>query len=68
MHTNSLLFQRIIELNNENNNIELIISKPYELNQFQTMFKESINNNIKNFNIKGITFYPVNSGNKLIYI
>lgn len=68
MHTNSLLFQRIIELNNENNNIEVIISKPYELNQFQTMFKESINNNIKNFNIKGITFYPVNSGNKLIYI
>jgi hypothetical protein len=53
---------------NSSNNINLLISKPYELNQLQTLFKENINQNTKNQNIKGITFYPNTSGNKLIYI
>ena len=59
--------EKMIE-HNSSNNINLLISKPYEINQLATLFKENIIHNSKNHNIKGITFYPHTSGNKLIYI
>jgi hypothetical protein len=62
------IFSEYIENNNKFNNIELYLSKPYELNQITTLFKDWISPNVKNFNIKGITFYPQYSGSKIIYI
>ncbi|AYV80109.1 MAG: hypothetical protein Gaeavirus10_5 [Gaeavirus sp.] len=49
-------------------NIDLHISKPYELNDIPTLFQEYIKPNQKKFNIKGLTFYPEFSQSKLIYI
>ena len=51
-----------------NEDIELVIHRPYEINQIQTLFQESIKNDIKKYNIKGITFFPEFSDKKLIYI
>ena len=67
MYFISIMFEKIIE-NNSKNNIELYVSRPFELNYLETLFKEYIENNIKNYNIKGISFYPQYSGTKLIYI
>jgi len=50
------------------NNIELYISKLYELNQVPNLFEEYIGPNYKKYNIKGLTYYPEFSGTKLIYI
>ena len=50
------------------NNIELYISRPYELNEISQLFNEVIKLNQKKYNIKGLTIYPEYSGNKLIYI
>lgn len=61
------IINKSVEVNN-NNNIELFISQPYELNQISSLFQENINNNTKKHNIKGIAFYPELSGSKLIYI
>jgi hypothetical protein len=62
------LITEYVEKDNKFNNIELFISRPYELNQIQSLFKDWISPNIKNYNIKGITFYPQYSGSKIIYI
>lgn len=61
------IINKYVEVNN-NNNIELFISQPYELNQLSSLFQENIYNNTKKYNIKGIAFYPELSGSKLIYI
>ena len=39
-----------------------------ELNEIKQLFNDYINYNIKNYNIKGITFYPQFSNTKIIYI
>jgi hypothetical protein len=62
------IINKHVEVNNNNNNIELFISQPYELNQISSLFQENIQNNTKKYNIKGIAFYPELSGSKLIYI
>lgn len=68
MYFTSFMMNRMLDSKNAlNNNIEIIISRPHELNQIKDMFIE-LNENIKTHNIKGITFYPQFSGNKLIYI
>lgn len=61
------MINKYVEVNN-NNNIELFISQPYELNQISSLFQENIQNNTKKYNIKGIAFYPELSSSKLIYI
>ena len=61
------IINKYVEVNN-NNNIELFISQPYELNQISSLFQDNILNNTKKYNIKGIAFYPELSGSKLIYI
>ena len=63
----STILNKTIETTNKTNNIDIICSRPYELNQMKSMFLE-LSNNIKNHNIKGITYYPQYSGTKLIYI
>lgn len=70
MYMCSLMFEKLISSNSNSttNNIELIISRPYELNEIKELFASDINSGIKKLNIKGITFYPQYSGNKLIYI
>jgi hypothetical protein len=50
------------------NNINVYVSRPFEINQFNSLFNEYISNNVVKYNIKGITFYPNVSGTKLIYI
>ena len=68
MYFLSLMMNKMGDFKNSStNNTEIIISRPYELNQIKDMFLE-LNNNLKNYNIKGITFYPQYSNNKLIYI
>jgi hypothetical protein len=62
------IFCELIETENKTNNIDLIVSRPFELNQIPSLFKDWINPNIKNYNIKGITYYPQFSGSKIIYI
>ena len=47
---------------------KLYVSRPYNLNDAKSLFTEYIYPNIKNFNIKGITYYPECSGTKLIYL
>jgi hypothetical protein len=61
------IINKYVEVNT-NNNIELFISQPYELNQITNLFQENIYNYTKKYNIKGIAFYPELSGSKLIYI
>ena len=68
MYLGSLMFEKLISNNDKTNNIELIISRPYELNEIKPLFNDYISQNIKNYNIKGISFYPQISGTKLIYI
>lgn len=69
MYMCSLIFEKIIYSNsNSNSNITINISRPYEMNEIKELFATDINIGIKNLNIKGITFYPQYSGNKLIYI
>jgi hypothetical protein len=48
--------------------IDIIIQRPYQINQIEKMFKEHIYVNYKKLNIKGISFYPMYSGSKLIYL
>jgi hypothetical protein len=50
------------------NNIELFVSRPFEINQGSDLFAEYINPYSKKYNIKGLTFYPENSGAKIIYL
>lgn len=52
----------------EKSNIELIIQRPFEINNVDKMFKEHIYENFKKLNIKGISFFPMYSGSKLIYL
>ena len=49
-------------------NINVYVSRPFEINQFNSLFSEYISSNVTKYNIKGITFYPNVSGTKLIYI
>jgi hypothetical protein len=67
MTTLVLLKNKIFE-DNIKNNIEFYISRVFEINQVNSLFKKYIKPNIKDYNIKGLTFYPKFSGNKLIYI
>jgi hypothetical protein len=62
------MFEQLIEKENKTNNIALYVSKPYELNQSQALFRDYIEPNLKEYNIKGITYYPQYSGSKIIYI
>ena len=64
------IYRELIEknINTTNTTIEIFVNKPYEINQMTNLFSEYIDKNYKNFNIKGITFYPENSGTKLIYL
>ena len=62
------MFEKLISNNDKLNNIELHLSHPYELNEMKQLFNNYINHNIKNYNIKGITFYPQFSSTKIIYI
>ncbi len=62
------MFDKYIEKNNKTNNIDFYVSRPYELNQMPALFRDYLGPNVKNFNIKGITFYPQFSGSKIIYI
>lgn len=68
MYMSSLMFEKLISSKSNSNNISLNISRPYEMNEIKELFATDINQGIKNLNIKGITFYPQYSGNKLIYI
>lgn len=52
----------------DKSNIKLIIQKPYELNNIDKLFSEYISKKSKEHNIKGISFYPLYSGTKLIYL
>lgn len=68
MYMCSLMFEKLINNNDNNNTVKINISRPYEMNEIKELFANDINTGIKKFNIKGITFYPQYSGNKLIYI
>jgi len=68
MYMGVLTLDKLISNIKKENNIELHISRPYELNEIKPLFNEYISPNIKNYNIKGITFYPQFSGTKIIYI
>ena len=68
MYQGMLLLENLISNTDKKNNIELFISRPFELNEIKELFNDYIRDNIKNYNIKGITFYPQYSGTKLIYI
>ena len=57
MYLVSNMFNEYIEKNEKTNNIDLYVSRPYELNQVLSLFKDWISPNVKNYNIKGITFY-----------
>ena len=67
MTTLALIKNKIFE-DNLKNNIEFYISRGFEINQINSLFKNYIKPNIKDYNIKGLSFYPKFSGNKLIYI
>lgn len=68
MYMCSLMFEKLINNNDNNNTVKINISRPYEMNEIKELFANDINTGIKKFNIKGITFYPQYSGNKHIYI
>ena len=68
MYLVSNMFEQLIEPNNKINNIDLFVSRPYELNQIQSLFRDYIRPNVKNYNIKGITYYPQYSSAKIIYV
>lgn len=68
MYMCSLMFEKLINNDDNNNTVKINISRPYEMNEIKELFANDINTRIKKFNIKGITFYPQYSGNKLIYI
>ena len=68
MYMCSLMFEKLIENKDNKNNISINVSRPYELNEIKLLFNENISKNMKNHNIKGITYYPQYSGTKLIYI
>jgi hypothetical protein len=65
---NTLLNEFVEKNKNNTNNIELFINRPFELNQTCELFSEYIEKYIKKYNIKGLSFYPENSGTKLIYL
>lgn len=67
MNIINFMFEKMIEPDNSNN-VKLFINRPFEINQLNNLFKNYIEPNIKILNIKGLTFYPFLSGNKLIYI
>jgi hypothetical protein len=48
--------------------IKIIVSIPYELNNFSELFYKYIKLNSRKMNIRGISFYPEKSGTKLIYV
>ena len=62
----TMLTEYIDKINS--NNIELYVSRPFEINQTSDLFAEFINPYSKIYNIKGLTFYPENSGSKIIYL
>ena len=64
----SNMFDQLVESKNKTNNIDLYISRPFELNQTQSLFRDYIQPNLKKYNIKGVTFYPQYSGAKIIYV
>lgn len=68
MYMCRFMFEKLISNKDNSNNVELVISRPYEMNEIKELFSNDIAEGIKKFNIKGITFYPQYSGNKLIYI
>lgn len=65
---NAMLSEYIDKNKISSNNIELFISRPFEINQANDLFGEYINPYTKKYNIKGLTFYPETSGTKLIYL
>lgn len=69
MFTIGTMLSEYIDNNKANsNNIELFVSRPFEINQATDLFAEYINPYSKKYNIKGLTFYPENSGAKIIYL
>ena len=69
MFTIGTMLTEYIDKNKVNsNNIELFVSRPFEINQASDLFAEYINPYSKKYNIKGLTFYPENSGAKIIYL
>ena len=69
MFTIGTMLTEYIDKNKINsNNIELFVSRPFEINQTSDLFAEYINPYSKLYNIKGLTFYPENSGSKIIYL
>jgi hypothetical protein len=62
------MLEKIISNSDKKNNIEINITRPYEMNEIKELFENDISTGIKKYNIKGITFYPQYSGTKLIYI
>lgn len=54
--------------NKEQSDVELVIQRCYEINNIDRLFKEYISENYKKYNIKGISFFPMYSGLKLIYL
>lgn len=68
MYQGLFMFEKLISNNDKLNNITIHVSRPFELNEIKTLFNDYISHNLKNYNIKGITFYPQYSGTKIIYI
>jgi hypothetical protein len=69
MITINTILTEFLDKNKVNsNNIELFVSRPFELNQTSDLFAEYILPYSKIYNIKGLTFYPECSGSKIIYI
>jgi hypothetical protein len=69
MFTIGTMLSEYIDKNKFNtSNIELFVSRPFEINQANDLFAEYINPYSKKYNIKGLTFYPENSGAKIIYL
>lgn len=62
------LINNLINELDMNGKCKLYVSRPYDLNDIKSLFFEYINPNVKNYNIKGITFYPEISSKKLIYL